>query len=86
VVPPEEISNNPLGGKDAGPTFAVYGAIIVAIARFQSRGILTLVRRLWVSGSKTPNQPWPQELRVEARRDSARLRGPGSRHQRCESR
>ncbi len=42
LVPLEEISNNLLGGKGAGLTFVVYGAIIVLIARFQPGGILTL--------------------------------------------
>ena len=43
----EEISNNLLGGKGAGLTFVVYGAIIVLIARFQPGGILALLNRLW---------------------------------------
>jgi branched-chain amino acid transport system permease protein len=47
LVPLEEISNNLLGGKGAGLTFVVYGAIIVLIARFQPGGILTLIKRLW---------------------------------------
>ena len=46
LVPLEEISNNLLGGKGAGLTFVVYGAIIVLIARFQPGGILTLIKRL----------------------------------------
>jgi branched-chain amino acid transport system permease protein len=46
LVPLEEISNNVLGGKGAGLTFVVYGAIIVIIARFQPGGILALVNRL----------------------------------------
>jgi branched-chain amino acid transport system permease protein len=48
LVPLEEISNNLLGGKGAGLTFVVYGAIIVLISRFQPGGILTLVNRLWI--------------------------------------
>ena len=52
LVPLEEISNNILGGKGAGLTFVVYGAIIVLIARFQPGGILTLVRRLWSERSR----------------------------------
>jgi len=52
LVPLEEISNNILGGKGAGLTFVVYGAIIVLIARFQPGGILTLVRRLWSDRSR----------------------------------
>ncbi len=46
LVPLEEISNSLLGGKGAGLTFVVYGAIIVLIARFQPGGILTLIKRL----------------------------------------
>lgn len=47
LVPLEEISNNLLGGKGAGLTFVVYGAIIVVIARFQPGGLLELINRLW---------------------------------------
>jgi len=47
LVPLEEISNNLLGGKGAGLTFVVYGAIIVIIARFQPGGILALINRAW---------------------------------------
>src|SRR6201747_1795096 len=47
LVPLEEISNNLLGGKGAGLTFVVYGAIIVIIARFQPGGLLDLINRLW---------------------------------------
>jgi branched-chain amino acid transport system permease protein len=46
LVPLEEISNNLLGGKGAGLTFVVYGAIIVLIARFQPGGVLALVNRI----------------------------------------
>jgi branched-chain amino acid transport system permease protein len=46
LVPLEEISNSLLGGKGAGLTFVVYGAIIMLIARFQPGGILTLVKQL----------------------------------------
>src|SRR2546430_9127680 len=49
LVPLEEISNNLLGGRGAGLTFVVYGAIIVIIARFQPGGILALVNRLWAT-------------------------------------
>jgi branched-chain amino acid transport system permease protein len=52
LVPLEEISNNLLGGKGAGLTFVVYGAIIVVIARFQPGGILALINRLWAKRSK----------------------------------
>ena len=45
LVPLEEISNSVLGGKGAGLTFVVYGAIIVLIARFQPGGILSLIKR-----------------------------------------
>ncbi|MBV9969764.1 MAG: branched-chain amino acid ABC transporter permease [Xanthobacteraceae bacterium] len=44
LVPLEEISNNLLGGQGAGITFVVYGAIIVAIARFLPGGILSPIR------------------------------------------
>ena len=47
LVPLEEISNNLLGGRGAGLTFVLYGAIIVLIARFQPGGILTLINRIW---------------------------------------
>jgi branched-chain amino acid transport system permease protein len=53
-VPLEEISNNLLGGKGAGLTFVLYGAIIVLIARFQPGGILTLINRLWAKRNKAP--------------------------------
>jgi branched-chain amino acid transport system permease protein len=52
LVPLEEISNNLLGGKGAGLTFVVYGAIIVLIARFQPGGILTLIKRIWTISDK----------------------------------
>ena len=42
LVPLEEISNSLLGGRGAGLTFVVYGAIIVIIARFLPNGILAL--------------------------------------------
>ena len=42
LVPLEEISNSLLGGKGAGLTFVVYGAIIVVIARFLPSGILAV--------------------------------------------
>ena len=45
LVPLEEISNSLLGGKGAGLTFVVYGAIIVLLARFQPGGILILTHR-----------------------------------------
>jgi branched-chain amino acid transport system permease protein len=42
LVPLEEISNNLLGGRGAGLTFVLYGAIIVLLARFRPDGILGL--------------------------------------------
>jgi branched-chain amino acid transport system permease protein len=42
LVPLEEISTSWLGGKGAGLTFVLYGAIIVLIARFQPGGLLSL--------------------------------------------
>lgn len=44
LVPLEEISNNLLGGRGAGLTFVLYGAIIVLIARFRPDGLLGLLR------------------------------------------
>jgi branched-chain amino acid transport system permease protein len=52
LVPLEEVSNSLLGGKGAGLTFVVYGAIIVLIARFQPGGILALVNRLRAKKTK----------------------------------
>jgi branched-chain amino acid transport system permease protein len=43
LVPLEEISNSLLGGRGAGLTFVVYGAIIVVIARFLPSGLLALL-------------------------------------------
>jgi branched-chain amino acid transport system permease protein len=45
LVPLEELSNSLLGGRGAGLTFVVYGAIIVIIARFLPSGLLSLVER-----------------------------------------
>ena len=45
LVPLEEVSNNLLGGRGAGLTFVLYGAIITLIARFQPGGLLDLARR-----------------------------------------
>jgi branched-chain amino acid transport system permease protein len=42
LVPLEELSNSLLGGRGAGLTFVVYGAIIVIIARFLPSGLLSL--------------------------------------------
>jgi branched-chain amino acid transport system permease protein len=56
LVPLEEISNNWLGGKGAGLTFVLYGAIIVLIARFQPGGLLELVYRLVAKFRKSPEE------------------------------
>src|SRR5262245_43348261 len=56
LVPLEEVSNSLLGGKGAGLTFVVYGAIILLIARFQPGGILTLARRLWERRGKSKDE------------------------------
>ncbi len=56
LVPLEEISNSLLGGKGAGLTFVVYGAIILLIARFQPGGILTLIKRLWERRGQSKNK------------------------------
>ena len=56
LVPLEEISNTLLGGKGAGLTFMVYGAIIMVIARFYPSGILKLLQgklKAGARGSKT---------------------------------
>ena len=44
LVPLEEISNSLLGGKGAGLTYVVYGAIIIIIARFLPNGLLALFK------------------------------------------
>jgi branched-chain amino acid transport system permease protein len=56
LVPLEEISNSVLGGKGAGLTFVVYGAIIVLIARFQPGGILALINRQLAKRRKAPEE------------------------------
>jgi branched-chain amino acid transport system permease protein len=53
LVPLEEISNSLLGGKGAGLTFVVYGAIIVVIARFLPSGILVVFK----SGRSVKGKP-----------------------------
>src|SRR4051812_8904150 len=56
LVPLEEISNNLLGGRGAGLTFVLYGAIITLIARFQPSGLLGLMQRRWGrAGRRTPS-------------------------------
>jgi branched-chain amino acid transport system permease protein len=52
LVPLEELSNSWLGGRGAGLTFVLYGAIIVLISRFQPGGLLALAHRLWERRSK----------------------------------
>ncbi len=52
LVPLEELSNSWLGGKGAGLTFVVYGAIILLIARFQPGGLLTLAQQTWARRAK----------------------------------
>ncbi len=44
LVPLEEFSNNLLGGKGGGPTFVVYGAVIMLLARFLPGGLLGLLK------------------------------------------
>src|SRR5256885_3441963 len=56
LVPLEEISNSVLGGKGAGLTFVVYGAIIVLIARFQPGGILAPINRQLARRRKAPEE------------------------------
>jgi branched-chain amino acid transport system permease protein len=46
LVPLEEISNSLLGGRGAGITFVVYGAIIMIIARFLPSGLLGILAPL----------------------------------------
>jgi branched-chain amino acid transport system permease protein len=57
LVPLEEISNSLLGGKGAGLTFVVYGAIIVIIARFLPSGLLALFSG---SARQKPLKPEPR--------------------------
>jgi len=45
LVPLEEISNNLLGGKGGGPTFVLYGAVIMLLARFLPGGLLGLLAK-----------------------------------------
>jgi branched-chain amino acid transport system permease protein len=54
LVPLEELSNSLLGGKGAGLTFVVYGAIIVLISRFQPGGLLALALRIRERRGKKP--------------------------------
>ena len=59
LVPLEEISNSLLGGRGAGLTFVVYGAIIVIIARFLPSGLLSLFER-------RPAKPKPRKSEASA--------------------
>ena len=57
LVPLEEISNSLLGGRGAGLTFVVYGAIIVVIARFLPSGLLALFK---TSPRQRPSESEPR--------------------------
>ncbi len=46
LVPLEEVSNSLLGGRGGGPTFVVYGAVIMLLARFLPGGLLGLLHRI----------------------------------------
>jgi branched-chain amino acid transport system permease protein len=61
LVPLEELSNSLLGGKGAGLTFVVYGAIIVLISRFQPGGLLALAKRVWERRAKASEASVPAE-------------------------
>jgi branched-chain amino acid transport system permease protein len=63
LVPLEEISNSLLGGRGAGLTFVVYGAIIVVIARFLPSGLLALFKG---ASRRKPMPPAPSEPRHAA--------------------
>ena len=60
LVPLEELSNSLLGGAGAGLTFVAYGAIVMAIARFQPGGILQRVLRLKRKARPAPAAPGAQ--------------------------
>ena len=60
LVPLEELSNSLLGGAGAGLTFVAYGAIVMAIARFQPGGILQRVLRLKRKARPAPAAPVAQ--------------------------
>jgi branched-chain amino acid transport system permease protein len=66
LVPLEELSNSWLGGKGAGLTFVVYGAIIVLIARFQPGGLLALAYRLREGWAKARKASAKTETKAEA--------------------
>jgi branched-chain amino acid transport system permease protein len=60
LVPLEELSNSLLGGAGAGLTFVAYGAIVMAIARFQPGGILQRVLRMRRKARPEPAAPVAQ--------------------------
>jgi branched-chain amino acid transport system permease protein len=60
LVPLEELSNSLLGGAGAGLTFVAYGAIVMAIARFQPGGILQRLLRLKRKARPAPAAPVAQ--------------------------
>jgi branched-chain amino acid transport system permease protein len=62
LVPLEEISNSWLGGRGAGLTFVVYGAIIVLLARFQPGGVLTLIHRWSERSRRKASDAAPKEI------------------------
>ncbi len=58
LVPLEELSNSFLGGRGAGLTFLVYGAIIVIIARFLPSGLLSLLDHVpWRKAGPAKSRP-----------------------------
>src|SRR3981081_4826749 len=79
LVPREDLSNSLLGGAGAGLTFVAYGAIVMAIARFQPGGILQRVLRLRRKARPAPAAPaaqpqGPARL-IQARHGHTALRG-----------
>ena len=68
LVPLEELSNSYLGGRGAGLTFVVYGAIIVIIARFLPSGLLSLLERRPGGGPRrTPSPRSRATMLIDAR-------------------
>jgi branched-chain amino acid transport system permease protein len=64
LVPLEEISNSLLGGKGAGLTFVVYGAIIVVISRFLPGGLLPLLIETFSPKKAAPTTEQPEVNRA----------------------
>jgi branched-chain amino acid transport system permease protein len=62
LVPLEELSNSYLGGRGAGLTFVVYGAIIVIIARFLPSGLLSLFERRAAAPPPKPDAAAPKTV------------------------